>query len=428
MYLLFNCLHYIKQRESFNWIQHTYEVLDKTESLMYGLVSAESNVRAYIITNDRTNLGGFRSSFDYAEKALANLLHLTSDNRSQQKRLYLLKGLLEERKSLFYENILYRKEKLEDELEFYKEVTIKGNKKMTDIKQIVDSAENEEMKLLRERKMYNETLSVHLFQLTIALSVLSLIIGIIAVFYISKDIRYRRKNENSLKNLDRNKNKFFSIISHDLKGPAGGILKLSEFLLNDNLANDHKEIAKRLNIAAKNHYNLLDNLLTWSRSQMGKLDVNPAILDINKMVSSTVTSVMNLANEKAIEITSLVSPDLLAWGDYNMVQTVTRNLLQNAIKFTPHNGKITVSARDIGKYIEISVADTGVGISKEYLNRLFKIESTFTLKGTDDEEGTGMGLLLCKEFVEKNDGSIRAESEVGEGTTFIFTIPKPVLN
>ena len=284
------------------------------------------------------------------------------------------------------------------------------------------------MKLLGERKMHNEILSTQLFQLTILLSILSLVIGGIAAFYISKDVRYRKKNEEELKNLNKNKNRFFSIISHDLKGPAGGIMKLSEFLLNDKFEKDHKEIAKRLNVAAGNHYKLLDDLLTWSRSQMGTLQINPTKLDINELVLGSIKSINPLAKEKEIEVIDRAQSNLNAWADYNMVQTVLRNLLQNAIKFTPQNGKITISTKDQGKFIEVSIADTGVGMSKEYLTKLFKIESAFSLKGTNDEEGTGMGLLLCKEFIEKNGGNIKALSIEGKGATFSFTLPKPSVN
>jgi len=411
---------YIKQKENFNWVQHTYEVINETESLMYGLLGAESQVRAFIITNDKSNLPNFDNSLINAEEALDTLLQLTHDNSIQQKKLNVLKNLIEDRKSLFFENIVHRKNRPEDE--FFKEVTIKGDNKMEAIKQLVASIKNEELGLLKERKEYNEKLSSELFWLTIVLSLLSLVTGAFAIFYTSRDINYRQKNEEELKSLNKNKNKFFSIISHDLKGPAGGIMKLSEFLLNDKFEKDHKEIALRLSIAAGNHYKLLDNLLTWSRSQMGKLELYPIVLDINKMVADSITSIVALANEKAIEITNQIPQGIQAWGDYNMIETVIRNLLQNAVKFTPHNGKITISSKDLGKFIELSI-----GISEEYLNRLFRIESTFSLRGTDDEEGTGMGLLLCKEFVEKNGGKIMAVSKEGKGATFSFILPKTPL-
>src|SRR6185437_8724443 len=266
----------------------------------------------------------------------------------------------------------------------------------------------------------NELVSLQLFRVTLLFILFSLSIGIAAIFYIGKDIKYRKKTEEDLKSLDKNKNKFFSIISHDLKGPAGGILKLSEFLLNDAFVKDHKEIAARLNLSAKNHFALLENLLSWSRSQMGKQEIKKEVIDINKMVLTATAGVSYLANEKEIDISSNLTSPTQAWGDYNMALTVLRNLLQNAIKFTPHHGKVTISTRDTGKFIEMSVADTGIGMAKEYLNKLFKIESTFTLKGTDDEEGTGMGLLLCKEFVEKNGGTIKASSVPGDGAIFTF--------
>ena len=231
-----------------------------------------------------------------------------------------------------------------------------------------------------------------------------------------------------IKHLNATKDKFFSIIAHDLKTPFTGLLGLTEIMYNqyDDLDKDEfKEYIKLLHENSKITFNLLQNLLAWSTSQKGKIICNPENFPINQIISENITLLENPANEKEIELTNNCENGIIVFADKNMILTVLRNLISNAIKFTPKKGKITVGCKQIdGKNVQISVTDTGVGISEENIPKLFSIEQNFKTIGTEKEKGTGLGLIVCKEFIEQNNGKIWVESEEGKGTSFMFTISK----
>ena len=235
-----------------------------------------------------------------------------------------------------------------------------------------------------------------------------------------------RESEQHLREANAAKDKFFSIIAHDLKNPLTTMLSGSETLsefIDYMTKDDMKNFATSINESTRRLYNLLTNLLEWSRSQTGKIEYRPNIVDIEAMVLNVITLLISNAKAKFIELVSEIKPDTTAFCDENLILIVLRNLISNAIKFTDDGGKVIVSANDDGDFITISVADNGVGISPENLAKLFRIDVSYTTKGTQSEAGTGLGLLLCKEFIEQNKGKIWAESEPGKGSTFKFTLP-----
>lgn len=234
--------------------------------------------------------------------------------------------------------------------------------------------------------------------------------------------------QKELRLLNASKDKFFSIISHDLRGPFSGFLGLSELLAeeyDDLEKEDISQIAESMNKAAKRLFSFLENLLDWSRSQMGRMDFNPMQLDLFDHVFRIFELYSNTSKEKNIELVSDISRGNYIYSDSNMLSTILRNLISNAIKFTKPGGKIIVQRNDIpdSNFAEISVVDSGVGMGEDALSKLFRIDEKYTTVGTAQEAGTGLGLLLCKELVEKNGGSIRVESEIDKGTTFTFTVP-----
>lgn len=237
------------------------------------------------------------------------------------------------------------------------------------------------------------------------------------------------KKKRELEELNETKDKFFSIIAHDLKNPFNTVIGLSELLLYkyDSYDNDKiKEFIEQINQFSSNAYNLLDNLLQWARNQTGKLKVKPSEIELEKLIQENILMEQDRAEQKNIELKQNIPGGMIAYADPNMVNTVVRNLISNAIKFTPQNGKITLKAEETDdNYIKCSVIDTGVGIPEKDRDKLFKNISNFTTEGTQSEKGTGLGLILCKEFVEKNKGEIWVESEEGKGSAFIFTLPKP---
>ncbi|MBL7112113.1 MAG: hypothetical protein ISS19_09245 [Bacteroidales bacterium] len=234
------------------------------------------------------------------------------------------------------------------------------------------------------------------------------------------------ESERDLKELNATKDKFFSIISHDLKNPFGSLLSITEMIeQNFKSSTEEENITgiKKVHESTRHIYNLLDNLLTWSKSQRGKLSYEPTDFNLTNVVQVNINLHKNQAEKKGITLTNGLGEDLNAFGDRDMISTVIRNLVTNAIKFTDPEGLVTLKAVRNEKYIRVSVIDNGTGISEENQNKLFKIDEKFKCNGTCNEKGTGLGLILCKEFVEMNGGEIMVESKLSEGSTFSFTIP-----
>ncbi|PLX14801.1 MAG: hypothetical protein C0597_09520 [Marinilabiliales bacterium] len=233
-----------------------------------------------------------------------------------------------------------------------------------------------------------------------------------------------------LKALNASKDKFFSIIAHDLRNPIGGFLNLTEVLANNFdvfSEKESKEFIDVMNQASKQLYNLLENLLQWSRAQTGRISYEPQFISIRKMVDEAIDALMINIENKGIKININIDEKTVAYVDKNMITTVIRNLLSNAIKFTHSNGFISIRCKQTDNLIELSVTDNGVGIKKNDQEKLFRIDKHITTEGTSAEKGTGLGLILCKEFVAMNRGEIWVESEINKGATFIFTLPRKAI-
>jgi len=245
----------------------------------------------------------------------------------------------------------------------------------------------------------------------------------VELFYSSKKLK---KSEIRLKDTNESMDKFFSIIAHDLINPFHALFTLAEMLNNQNEELEKEEVIKYsqlIHTSAKNLYNLLNNLLQWTKAQTGKLDNKPDYLDANNQVN-TVIAILNIAaKEKKIELISSINKNHKVYCDENLLLTILRNLIHNAIKYSKNGGKIKISTVVKNDFVEFSIADNGIGISKTNLDNLFHIKHSFSTKGTNNEEGTGLGLILCKEFVEIMGGKIWAESTPGTGATFKFTVP-----
>lgn len=234
------------------------------------------------------------------------------------------------------------------------------------------------------------------------------------------------KQRKALEEINITKDKFFTIIAHDLKNPFNTVIGLSELLMERFDTYDTakiKDFIFQINKFSNNAFNLLDNLLQWAKSQTGKIKIDPQTIDIFDLANENLNLYKVTAAKKGIHLTSVVDIGLFVYADKNMISTVIRNLISNAIKFTPKGGEIKLMASAKDAFIHFTIADTGIGISGENLRRLFKIEDNVTTLGTEDEVGTGLGLIICKEFVEKNGGTISVESTLNEGTQFTFSIP-----
>lgn len=225
------------------------------------------------------------------------------------------------------------------------------------------------------------------------------------------------------------KDKFFSIIGHDLRGPLGGI-RTSLAMIIDDIENDELEeeqlhqSLRVLSRSSNSAFNLLENLFDWSRTQTGDIQFEPETFPVLDAFRENISLLANRIEQKKQVTITEIDPQLRVFADKNMVATVIRNLLSNAIKFTPEGGTVSMTAQERGDRIEISITDTGVGIEPERLEYVFEYAKNKSTPGTENERGTGIGLALCKEFVERNNGRIAVTSEVEKGSTFIFTLPK----
>lgn len=235
-----------------------------------------------------------------------------------------------------------------------------------------------------------------------------------------------KESEQELRLLNAAKNKFFSIIAHDLKNPLHSVMGYSSLLSTDYdkfTENERRKFATDINQSTNNISRLLQNLLEWSRSQTGKLTFEPLEVEFKKLIGNSVNVLYSVAEQKNIRINFEYDDKLKIFADPLMIETVLRNLINNAIKFTPKNGEIAISAKQKIQEVEIRITDNGIGISENDRHNLFRIDSKVKRKGTNNEDGSGLGLILCKEFVEKNKGIIWVESTPGGGSSFYFTIP-----
>lgn len=234
-----------------------------------------------------------------------------------------------------------------------------------------------------------------------------------------------KKYSEELEVLNATKDKFFSIIAHDLKSPFTVLLGITDILKEDFETMDKDEVKsfiESLNDAAKNQFKLLENLLAWAQMQRGSIVFNPVKIKLYKVCEEVFKLYREHAEKKNIGLINKVDPESELIVDTNMIYLLTRNLIYNAIKYTNEGGFIEYGENKIEGFREIYVKDNGVGISPDRLSKLFRIEKQNTTSGTAAEKGTGLGLLLCKEMIEKNGGTIRVESVEGAGTTFYFTI------
>ena len=241
-------------------------------------------------------------------------------------------------------------------------------------------------------------------------------------------LRKLKESELTLKELNATKDKFFSIIGHDLRNPLNALLGFSELISGssrDFTLEEVRKYNKIINDSARNIHQLIENLLEWSRSQSGNIDFSPKHHNLLP-ITNDIQDISGIQlKKKNITVHNYIPDDLIVFADKNLLSTILRNLINNAIKFTPSGGYISLSAERSNGQVSISISDTGIGMTRDQLNNLFRLDNHLTKIGTSQETGTGLGLILCKEFVEIHKGSIRVESESNKGSTFKFSLPDP---
>lgn len=271
-----------------------------------------------------------------------------------------------------------------------------------------NSAEQEKEKYIQQLKLQQNLLEEKTTELSIVNSKL-------------------KKSESDLKKTNLQKDRFFSIIAHDLKNPFNAVLGYSDIILEDydDLSDeDLKTYLKNIKATSKQAFRLLEELLTWARIQSSRIDFNPVKFNLYEAALNAKELMSSNAATKGISIELLLPKKLDVIADENMINTIFRNLVSNSIKFSNQNGKVYINAVKNKNFVEAIIEDEGIGISKDQLSDLFAIDKNKSTPGTNNEKGTGIGLILCKEMVEKNGGKIHVVSQVGKGTRIHFTIPK----
>jgi PAS domain S-box-containing protein len=257
----------------------------------------------------------------------------------------------------------------------------------------------------------------------------------IGIIGISMDITERKKAEKKielkneqLEKSNAEKDKFFSIIAHDLRSPFNGFLGLTEIMaegLQNLTLEEIQKIAVSMKKSAANLYSLLGNLLEWSLMQRGLTAFEPQLFLLSRIITESMALVTERADKKEIAISYDIPEDLSVFADSNMFEGIIRNLASNAVKFTNKGGVVNISAKTMpDNSVEISVKDTGIGMGKDITDNLFRLDIDTSRKGTEDELSSGLGLFICKDFIEKHGGKLRVESEEGKGSVFTFTIPE----
>jgi signal transduction histidine kinase len=266
------------------------------------------------------------------------------------------------------------------------------------------------------------------------IAAIALIVAFLFYFRKNRKVNYQlsvqkeelEKISEELKKLNKTKDKFFSIIAHDLRNPFNSIIGFSDLLANNYDSfddNEKKEMLFNIKDSSLIAHELLENLLQWSRSQSGTMQVSPEDIDLNEIALENVGLLRHTSQFKEVFLHSEIHSNTMAYADLKMVSTVIRNLMNNGIKFTPKGGEVKISAKKEKDFVKVSISDTGIGIKKESIEKLFRIDDSYKRAGTEGEEGSGLGLIVCKEFIDKNGGKIWVESEQDQGSRFIFTIP-----
>jgi signal transduction histidine kinase len=231
-----------------------------------------------------------------------------------------------------------------------------------------------------------------------------------------------------LKEANAAKDKFLAILAHDLRNPFSGLQTLADLVAGryDELDDEsRRRYCRMISEGASQGLELLNQLLSWAKSQSGKIHWEPRRFNLKSIVDEEIGLLSGLATNKQIDLKARIDEDTEVFADPQMISTVVRNFLSNSIKFTPPGGSVLLAADPRSGFVEVAVSDTGIGIKKAELEKLFRIDVHYSTKGTNDEMGNGLGLLLCKEFVEKHNSRISVESEPGRGSTFKFTLPRP---
>lgn len=420
---IYSIIYSQKIKEEFRSVGASYTVINHLDNLVLLLSETEGNLRGYILSSNVHFLYEYEDNARKTKAEIAILRALVKANPPVYQRIKLIEELFEERRQEI--DRLIDKDAIRkglqrltfEKLSYAAELKIK----ITEEKKLI---EYQEKKVLNNKQAHAAS-TLKLISIAIIFSGISALITslmIVYIFYREYKLQQRLKNE--LATLNESKNRFFSIVSHDLRGPINSALVLSTFLKDQNHVNeDESETIFFLHKSLVKIQNLLDVLLKWAKLQMNELAYRPESFTIRDITCATAEYLSPLFSMKKISVDIKTNHKIKVYADKNMVETILRNLISNAVKYSSENDTVIIDGFREKGFVTLLVKDNGIGISNDLLPKLFSIDQKYSTKGTAGEEGTGLGLKLCKEFVEKNGGKIWVEKNETQGTTFLFTLP-----
>ncbi|MBN8577285.1 MAG: tetratricopeptide repeat protein [Cytophagales bacterium] len=428
-------------------LSHLARLYFETNDFSKALLAYDSAIKIFIHSSNEfgeaeANLGKSevlieQGKFDDALKLIEATLKMALQFNADKMSIscYKLLSTLAERKGDFKAALQYHKsyKQMEDSLFsqdmvekiFQDQLRFKTETKDYEIEQLSKARTEQDQEIRREEFVRN------ILVVVVALSIILLFTVYrsgkrrvqINQLLINHQEEIKKRND-ELEQLNQVKDKFFSIISHDLRSPMNALSGILNLMESENVSREEfVSLSKELRTQFNHTRTLINNLLDWALLQMDKLKIQPEKIDLAKLVTENIT-LLSTFQLKEISLVNRISENLWGWGDLNMINLVLRNLILNGIKFSKGGGNIEISATEKDGWITIAVKDNGVGIRPEVQQILFEKTMGYSTRGTANEKGTGLGLILCKEFVEKNGGKIWLESEVGKGSTFYFTLRK----
>lgn len=401
----------------FEDVESTHQRINRLKRLGNLLDNMETSYKSYGLSNEKEFLEMFKEDQSFLFKEIDHIKSEFVNVNCDTLPLFELKKLIQKRIKLGLYVVHTDKNIPTDSVQ--KEVELR-----LEAYGLLGKILNEQEKILdiQNKSVVKEIRQTHFVVGLVGITAFALTVLILAFFWQYNKIH--TKVEADLIELNENKNKFFSIISHDLRGPVKNIALMAQMLRNNNQTSvDPEKITKLIETSANNLSSLLDNLLKWSRLQMKKIEFEPENVDLHLITEDVCNNLAVHASQKSITITNYIPTGQKVYADQNMVATILRNLVSNSIKFTPKGGSIHIEAELKSYMVQVTVQDSGVGMPPAIAEKIFSIDFKHTTKGTNKEEGTGLGLKICKEFVVKNGGDIKIETDQGIGSKFIFTLP-----
>ncbi|WMJ75023.1 ATP-binding protein [Cytophagaceae bacterium ABcell3] len=404
--------------------ENVFKLIHALENLELALTRSETDVKNYLLTSDKRYIeeyNGLKSELYDKIDSLNGLLVV--DDKKHSSRFDDLNELIEARLFLLdYAIEIQDKGGVEDASWFLKTFNDKEySEKISEIKSEIISMQKDMIRAEKAEKELNLQVREYII---VSASMASLFISIIAVGTIVRDLNHRIRNERKLMRLNKDKDRFFSIISHDLRGPAHNLIALCDIMQNDDLSDgERKHLVQMMQSSSRQNYNLLISLLDWAKMQLGDFKAKPVMADLHDIAAENLNIYAGNARQKGIKMLNKVPRGAMAFVDPDMMKTILRNTITNAIKYTNSRGEVSISAETTKDHVTLKVVDTGVGMDRKTMDKLFKLGYQRSKKGTAGEEGTGLGLLLCEEFVKKCGGKIMLDSQKGKGTTVSISLP-----